>query len=52
MLLLAPVADGVFLATYAERWLMSAAVAYLAQNLARAFGPGRSRGRLERRPEP
>jgi signal transduction histidine kinase len=38
MLLLAPVADGVFLATYAERWLMSAAVAYLAQNLARHSG--------------
>jgi signal transduction histidine kinase len=38
MLLLAPVADGVFLSTYAERWLMSATVAYLAQNLAMHSG--------------
>jgi signal transduction histidine kinase len=38
MLLLAPVADGVFLATYAERWMMSATVAYLAQNLAMHSG--------------
>lgn len=38
MLLLAPVADGVSLAPYAERWLMSVTVAYLAQNLARHSG--------------
>jgi len=38
MLLLAPVADGTLLASFAERWQMSLTVAHLAQGLARHSG--------------